>query len=90
MILRALPDRNYENILKAYKELQKRENKLNIRIYEQCLLPNIDESYRIYRYKDMEPPWGDSSFKNRTTEIINRWFFRNRTAASMKPYSDDP
>lgn len=84
----ALPDRNYENILKAYKEL-KEENKLNIRIYEQCLLPNIDK-LQGFIDKGYGTSMGDNLFKIGPLKLLIDGSLGARTAALMKPYSDDP
>ncbi|MBU5427894.1 amidohydrolase [Tissierella pigra] len=84
----ALPDRNYENILKAYKEL-KEENKLNIRIYEQCLLSNIDK-LQGFIDKGYRTSMGDNLFKIGPLKLLIDGSLGARTAALMKPYSDDP
>ena len=84
----AFPDRNYENILKAYNEL-KEENKLNIRVYEQCLLPSIDR-LQGFIDKGYKTSMGDNLFKIGPLKLLIDGSLGARTAALVEPYSDDP
>ena len=84
----ALPDRNYENILKAYEEL-KNEDKLNVRIYEQCLLPSMDK-LETFIEKGYRTSMGDNLFKIGPLKLLIDGSLGARTAALVEPYSDDP
>nr|WP_276537065.1 amidohydrolase [Anaerosalibacter massiliensis] len=84
----AIPGKNYENIIKAYKELNE-EGKINLRIYEQCLLPSmgrlkgfLDSGYRTGH--------GDDFFKIGPLKLLGDGSLGARTAALTKPYADCP
>lgn len=83
----ALPDRNYENVMKAFLEL-KEENKLDIRINEQCLLPNIMK-LQGFIDKGYGTGWGDNVFKIGPLKLLIDGSLGARTAALIEPYSDD-
>lgn len=83
----ALPDRNYVNVMKAFLEL-KEENKLNIRINEQCLLPTI-EKLQGFIDKGYGTGWGDNVFKIGPLKLLIDGSLGARTAALVEPYSDD-
>lgn len=83
----ALPDRNYVNVMKAFLEL-KEENKLNIRINEQCLLPTI-EKLQGFIDKGYGTGWGDNVFKVGPLKLLIDGSLGARTAALVEPYSDD-
>lgn len=84
----ALPGNDYENIIKAYLEL-KEEGKLTIRIYEQCLLPEINDLKEFYN-KGYKTGRGDSNFKIGPLKLLQDGSIGARTAALNKPYCDDP
>ena len=84
----AIPGKNYENIIKAYKELNE-EGKINLRIYEQCLLPSterlkgfLDSGYRTGH--------GDDFFKIGPLKLLGDGSLGARTAALTQPYADCP
>lgn len=84
----ALPDKDYKNVIDAYLELKK-ENKLNMRVYEQCLLPEIErlETFIGHGYKT---GWGDELFKIGPLKLLIDGSLGARTAALIEAYSDDP
>lgn len=84
----AFPGKNYDNVIKAYLELKK-ENNLNMRIYEQCLLPT---KCRLEEFlsKGYHTGWGDEFFKIGPLKLLVDGSLGARTAALMEPYSDDP
>ncbi len=84
----ALPDNDYEKILRAYKEL-KEENELNIRIYEQCLIPDIKE-YKEFIEKGYVTGSGDEFLKIGPLKLLLDGSLGARTAALNEPYEDDP
>lgn len=84
----ALPGNDYKKILKAYNEL-KEENKLNIRIYEQCLIPDIDE-YKEFIEKGHVTGSGDETLKIGPLKLLLDGSLGARTAALNEPYEDDP
>jgi predicted amidohydrolase YtcJ len=84
----ALPGKNFENVIKAYKELNE-NGKLPIRIYEQCLLPHID---RLKTFLDMgyRTGQGNEFFKIGPLKLLGDGSLGARTAYMCKPYADDP
>lgn len=84
----ALPGNDYEVIIKAYLEL-KEEGNLNVRVYEQCLLPEIDNLKSFYA-KGYKTGWGDDHFKIGPLKLLIDGSLGARTAALNEPYNDDP
>lgn len=84
----ALPGNDYEIILKAYLELEE-EGNLNVRVYEQCLLPEIDNLKAFYK-KGYMTGWGDDNFKIGPLKLLIDGSLGARTAALNEPYNDDP
>lgn len=85
--LGALPDNDYEKVILAYNEL-KNENKLNIRVYEQCLIPDFKE-YENFIKKAYITGSGDEFFKIGPLKILLDGSLGARTAALNQPYEDD-
>lgn len=83
----ALPNKDYDNIIRAYMELKK-EGKLNIRVYEQCLLPQLDR-LKEFNNKGYKTGQGDEHFKIGPLKLLIDGSLGARTAALNQPYSDD-
>lgn len=81
-------NRDYEMVIEAYKELVA-EKALPIRIYEQCLLPEINrlEDFLKAGYKTGQ---GDEFFKIGPLKLLTDGSLGARTAFLCQPYSDDP
>lgn len=84
----ALPGKNFENVLRAYKELD-REGKLPIRIYEQCLLPHIDRLNNFLE-RGYRTGQGNEFFKIGPLKLLGDGSLGARTAYMCEPYADDP
>jgi predicted amidohydrolase YtcJ len=84
----ALPQSDYENVIKAYRELIA-EGKNTVRIYEQCLLP-VKEKFQGFLDKGYKTGWGDESFKIGPLKLLQDGSLGARTAALMKDYEDEP
>lgn len=84
----SLPGKDYDNIMRAYLEL-KDEGKLTMRIYEQCLIPDIDNLKKFFN-KGYGTGWGDEIFKIGPLKLLLDGSIGARTAALNEPYSDDP
>ncbi|WP_154484742.1 amidohydrolase [Anaerosalibacter bizertensis] len=84
----AIPGKNYENIIKAYKELNE-EGKINLRIYEQCLLPSM-ERLKGFLDRGYRTGHGDDFFKIGPLKLLGDGSLGARTAALTKPYADCP
>lgn len=84
----SLPGKEYDKVIEAYLEL-KNEGKLNMRIYEQCLLPHIDK-LKDFISKGYKTGWGDESFKIGPLKLLLDGSLGARTAALNEPYTDDP
>lgn len=84
----ALPQSDYENVIKAYRELIA-EGKNTVRIYEQCLLP-VKEKFQDFLDKGYKTGWGDESFKIGPLKLLQDGSLGARTAALMKDYEDEP
>lgn len=83
----SLPGKNYDLVMKAYNEL-KSENKLNMRIYEQCLIPDIDKLEEFFR-KGYKTGFGDEFIKIGPLKLLVDGSLGARTAALIKPYEDE-
>jgi len=77
----------FENILQAYQELND-ENKLPLRIYEQCQLPEYETLKRFldYGYRTGQ---GNDFFKIGPLKLLLDGALGARTAWMSKPYHDD-
>lgn len=84
----ALPQSDYENVIKAYRELIA-EGKNSVRIYEQCLLP-VKENLQGFLGKGYNTGWGDEAFKIGPLKLLQDGSLGARTAALMKDYEDEP
>ncbi len=84
----ALPDKDYEKIIQAYKALSK-EGRLNIRVYQQGLFPDPD-SYREFLDQGHRTGDGDNFFKIGPLKILLDGSLGARTAALEEDYQDDP
>ena len=83
----SLPGKNYDLVIKAYNEL-KFENKLNVRIYEQCLIPDIDKLEEFFG-KGYKTGFGDEFLKIGPLKLLVDGSLGARTAALIKPYEDE-
>ncbi|PLX33240.1 MAG: amidohydrolase [Clostridiales bacterium] len=84
----AMPGKDWRKVLKAYSELVE-EGILPVRIYEQCLLPDmgrlkefLDEGYKTGQ--------GDEYFKIGPLKLLTDGSLGARTAYLSEPYADDP
>lgn len=81
-------DKDWRKVIKAYEELIQ-EGELNIRIYEQCLLPKID---RLKEFLDAGnyTGKGDSYFRIGPLKLLTDGSLGGRTAYLSRPYNDTP
>lgn len=83
----SLPENPFTDVIKAYEELIK-EDKLTVRIYEQCLRPSKDLLMEFleagYRTGD-----GNEFFKIGPLKLLVDGSLGARTALLCEPYSDD-
>lgn len=84
----ALPQADYQDIIKAYKELID-EGKSSVRIYEQCLISNQDRLEEFLE-KGYKTGLGDDKFKIGPLKLLIDGSLGARTAALMEGYTDDP
>lgn len=84
----ALPSKDYEKVLRAYRELAD-ERTLPVRVYEQCLLPQIDR-LKGFLAKGYKTGMGDDFFRIGPLKLLTDGSLGGRTAYLMKPYNDDP
>lgn len=84
----SLPGKEYDKIMEAYLEL-KDEGKLNMRVYEQYLLPHLDK-LKSFINKGYKTGWGDEFFKVGPLKLLLDGSLGARTAALNEPYTDDP
>jgi len=83
----ALPNKDYNQVIMAYLELKK-DNRLNIRINQQCLLPSIHR-YKSFLEDGYNTGWGDENYKIGPLKLLLDGSLGARTAALSKPYEDD-
>lgn len=83
-----LPGAKWQDIIEAYNELYA-EGRLNIRIYEQCLLPTKEQLDEFIN-KGYKTGKGDEYFKIGPLKILADGNLGTRTAYMSEPYSDDP
>lgn len=80
--------KDYQKIIKAYLELVE-DKALPVRIYEQCLLPEIN---RLKGFLDLgyRTGCGDEYFKFGPLKLLTDGSLGARTALLREPYSDEP
>ncbi len=83
----ALPGNNWENIIKAYKELDE-ENGITVRTYQQCMFNNI-EVYDDFLRKGYANENGSDFFRIGSLKLLADGSLGARTALLSSPYSDD-
>ena len=81
-------DKDYEKVISAYRELEE-EKRLPLRVYEQCLLPDIN---RLKRFLDKgySTGWGTDFFRIGPLKLLTDGSLGGRTALLREPYSDQP
>lgn len=84
----AVAGNDYRQVLQAYQELS-RERKLSVRVYEQCLLPEME---RLNAF--LKEGWctgvGDDYFRIGPLKLLTDGSLGARTAYLSEPYADDP
>lgn len=80
--------KNWRNIIEAYQELEK-EGRLKVRVYEQCLLPQIDR-FKEFMAAGYKTGVGSDLFKIGPLKLLTDGSIGPRTAYLEEPYSDDP
>lgn len=83
----SLPQGDYENVIKAFREL-KEEGKTTVRVYEQCLLSE-KERLKGFINKGYKTGWGDEYFKIGPLKLLIDGSLGARTAALVEDYNDD-
>lgn len=84
----ALAAKDFEKVIQAYKALQA-EGRLPIRIYEQCLLPNLEDLKRFLKLGYCTGK-GDEFFKIGPLKLLCDGSLGARTAYLREPYADAP
>lgn len=79
---------NYKDIIKIYEELVK-ENKLPVRVYEQCRVTSVDELNDFINNGFIDYS-GSDFFQLGPIKLFTDGSLGSRTAALREPYSDDP
>lgn len=82
-----IPSINYKAVISAYNELVK-ENKMTLRVYEQCLLPQEDILTKFIN-DGYYTSYGDDFFKIGPVKLLADGSLGARTAALINPYNDD-
>jgi len=84
----ALSGKDFNQIIQSYQELVS-HGSLPIRVYEQCLLPDMDQLKAF-----LEAGWrtgvGDERFKIGPLKLLTDGSLGARTAFLSEPYTDDP
>lgn len=80
--------KNWRNVIEAYKELEQ-EDKLKVRVYEQCLLPQIDR-FKEFLAAGYKTGVGSDMFRIGPLKLLTDGSIGLRTAYLNAPYSDDP
>lgn len=78
----------FEEVIQAYKELAA-EGRMKIRLYEQCLLPTMEELKSFFD-KGYYPGWEDRTFKLGPLKLLTDGSLGARTAYMTLPYEDAP
>lgn len=81
-------DKDWRKVIQAYQELSE-EGRLNIRIYEQCLLPQIDRLKEFVK-EGNHTGKGDEQFKIGPLKLLTDGSLGGRTAFLSVPYHDAP
>ncbi|WP_157949989.1 amidohydrolase [Vallitalea okinawensis] len=81
-------DSDYDKIIQAYEEL-KEEGNLPIRIYQQCLLQELND-LKQFLDKGYYTGYGDEYFKIGPLKLLADGSLGARTALLSQPYEDDP
>lgn len=81
-------DKNWRKIIKAYEEIIS-EGRLNIRIYEQCLLPEINK-LKDFIIQGNYSGKGNEYFKIGPLKLLTDGSLGGRTAYLSIPYNDCP
>ncbi len=84
----ALPEDDWENILEAYKSLEKK-GRLTVRTYEQCMFNGISV-FEDFLKKGYRTGQGSSIFRLGPLKLLADGSLGARTALMKEPYSDDP
>ena len=79
--------KDFKVILQAYKELIQ-EKKLTVRVYEQCLLPEIDR-LKLFLSMGYKTGFGNEYFKIGPLKLLTDGSLGARTAYLNSPYNDD-
>jgi len=83
-----LAEKDYGKVLTAYDELIK-ENKLPIRIYEQCLIPKLETLQKFIRDGN-NTGFGNEFFKIGPLKLLLDGALGSKTAKIRNGYIDDP
>ena len=78
----------FEAINEMYKELET-ENRLTVRVYEQCRLRTIDK-FRLFLDKGLRTHQGSNMYRIGPLKLLCDGSLGARTAALSEPYHDDP
>lgn len=81
-------DKDWRKVIEAYRELIA-EGRMNIRVYEQCLLPQIDR-LKEFLAEGYVTGKGDSYFKIGPLKLLTDGSLGGRTAFLSRPYHDAP
>lgn len=81
------PDKDFEKIIKAYTELEQ-EGKLKIKVYEQCLFPEI-ERIKKFQEKGYYFGYGSKNFRIGPIKLLLDGSLGGKTAYLQIPYIDD-
>ncbi|MGL4731308.1 MAG: amidohydrolase [Clostridium sp.] len=84
----ALPQRDCDLVLKAFLELAC-ENKLPVRVYEQCLFDDVNEFKYYLDNEKIKFHSGDTFFKIGPLKLLLDGALGGRTALLSEPYYDD-
>jgi len=80
--------KNWRAVIQAYQELE-REGKLKVRVYEQCLLPQLDR-FREFLAAGYRTGVGSDLFRIGPLKLLTDGSIGPRTAFLNEPYSDGP
>lgn len=81
------PDKDFEKIIKAYTELEQ-EGKLKIKVYEQCLFPEI-ERIEKFQKSGYHFGYGSKNFRIGPIKLLLDGSLGGKTAYLQTPYIDD-
>ncbi len=83
-----VPGNNFKNVIRAYEELAA-EDKLPVRVYEQCRLADSD-AYRRFKEAGLKSGEGNDIFRLGPLKAFCDGSLGARTAWLAEDYSDDP